>query len=200
MKACQFHFLSILVIASTLLITGFPVLTIAADPPSLAVVKSVVEQHLRTIRDYSPGDLISRGDVEAIFNELIDRGFPVNDIAEGLYDDFVPENSFLIQALHTEAGRKFMRKVNSLPFAYDRLERLSWIPAGQDILRELIDKPDGAALFKTMLEPSGMKATIRHLESDPRGKNYAFPTGHIHTAEELLKHLEEKYPEAKNAK
>lgn len=200
MKSCSFHFRSILVIASTLLITGFPVPTLAADPPSLAVVKSVVEQHLRTIQDYSSGDLISRSDVEAIFNELIDRGFPVNDIAEGLYDDFVPENSFLNQTLRTEAGRKFMRKVSGLPLAYDRLERLSWIPAGQDILRELIAKPDGAGLFKTMLEPAGLEATVRYLESDPRGKNYALPTGHIHTAEELLKRLEEKYPEAKKAK
>jgi hypothetical protein len=200
MQARQIFVRCILVITGTLLLSGLGIPVFAVNTPSLASIKSVAEKHWQENPDYSPGDLISRGDVEAIFNELLDRGFPVNDIAEGLYDDFVPENSFLAQTLRTEKGRDFMRKVHALPRAYDRLERLSWIPAGQEILRELVEKPDGATLFKAMLEPDGLKATAAYLASDPRGKNYALPTGHIHTAAQFYKRLEEKYPQGKKTK
>ena len=90
-----------------------------------------------------------------------------------------------------------MRQVSGIPGAYDRLERLSWVPAGQELLHELIDKPDGVTLFKTMTEPAGMQAIARHLAADPRGKNYTLPTGHIHTASQLMKRLETRFPAPK---
>lgn len=200
MKECQFFVRSLLTATGVLLLLGLGNPACAENSPSMAFIKSIAEKHFQSNPDYAPGDLISRGDVEAIFNELLDRGLPVSDIVEGLYDDFAPENSFLVRTLRTEEGRKFMRKVHALPRAYDRLERLSWIPAGQEILRELVEEPDGAALFKAMLEPAGLKATAAYLESDPRGKNYSLPTGHIHTAAQLYKRLEEKYPQGKKIK
>jgi hypothetical protein len=183
-----------------ILLSVHPMPAFSASPPRLAEAKAIAEQHLRSLENYAPGDLISRGDVEPIFNELLSRGLPVNDIAEELYDEFIPDNSFLLKLLRTEDGRKFMRQVNRFPQAYDRLERLSWVPAGQEILRELVASPDGASLFKAMLEPAGLEATARLLESDPRGKNYSLPTGHVHTAAQFLKRLEKKFPGAKKAK
>ncbi|MFN0020950.1 MAG: hypothetical protein ACKVP0_22040 [Pirellulaceae bacterium] len=186
-----------LVVTAAALLFGWFTTACTAKPPSFAEAKAIAAQHLRTLPDYAPGDLISRGDVEPIFNELLNRGLSVDDFSEDFYDDFVPDNSFLIRTLRTEAGRKFMRQVSGFPGAYDRLERLSWVPAGQELLGELIDKPDGAALFKTMTEPTGMQAIARHLAADPRGKNYALPTGHIHTASQLMKRLEAAFPTPK---
>ena len=181
-------------------ISWLAVPTFAASPPNLAEAKAIAEQHFRSLENYAPGDLISRGYVEPIFNELLSRGLPVNDIAEELYDEFIPDGSVLLKTLRTEEGRKFMRQVSRFPHAYDRLERLSWVPAGQEILRELVTSPDGPSLFKAMLEPAGLEATARLLESDPRGGNYSLPTGHVHTAAQFLKRLEKKFPGAKKAK
>src|SRR5262245_53577920 len=100
-----------LLLAATALLLCSSSVTLAANPPSAAEVKRIVEQHLRAKRDYAPGDLLSRGDVEPIFNDLLTRGLASADITEDFYDDFVPDASPLVRALRTEAGRKFMRQV-----------------------------------------------------------------------------------------
>jgi hypothetical protein len=172
-----------------ILLLGGPSL-VAAKPPTMAEVKAVVERHLRSNPDYAPGDLISRGDVEPIFDELLPLGVPLNESQEELYDDFVPDNSPLVCSLRTPRGREFMKKVKSFPKVYDRLERLSWSPKGKEMIDQLIEDPQGPALFNAMLQPSGLAATAKYLNDDPSGKNFSLATGRIHTANELLKRLE----------
>ena len=185
---------------SVLLVLGPTTSALAARPPSLAKVKEIVEKHLGHRRDYAPGDLISRKDVEPIFDELVSLGVVLADNDEELYDDFIPDSAYLVGLLRTERGTAFMRQVRALPGAYDRLERLSWTSAGKDILSDLVDKPDGAVLFKVMLTPAGLKATEKHLSTDPRAQNYLLPTGHIYTASQLLKRLEKTLARQKGAK
>src|SRR5689334_20221167 len=81
--------------------------------PTLAEVKAIVETQLRARTDYAPGDLISRQEVEPIFNELISRGVPLMDGQEELYDDFVPEKSRLVRMLRTPEGIAFMHQVKT---------------------------------------------------------------------------------------
>jgi hypothetical protein len=162
----------------------------AAGMPTMTDVKAIVRKHLQSNSDYVPGDLISRKDVEPIFDELVELGVPLSEGQEELYDDFVPDNSPLVRSLRTPEGRKFMQKVKSLPEVYDRLERLSWNPKGRELIDQLVEDPKGPAILQVMLEPAGKAAIAKYLNDDPGGKNFAIPTGHIHTANELLKRLE----------
>lgn len=156
-------------------------------------IKAVVQKHLRPGFDYRPGDLICRGDVEPIFNELIDRGLNASGDIEELYDSFLLDSSPLAQTLRTPAGRKFMRSVSSLPDAYDRMERLSWLPEGRSLLSELIASPEGPQLFQTLLEPENLKHLEQRMSNDPRGRNLRLPTGHVYTANQLLEHLKKTF-------
>ncbi|MBC7855412.1 MAG: hypothetical protein IAF94_18445 [Pirellulaceae bacterium] len=172
----------------TLLLGGGSLAT--AKPPAISEVRTIVERHLRSNADYVPGDLISRKDVEPIFDELLSLGLPLSAGQEELYDDFVPDNSALARALRTPSGRKFMQKIKSIPSVYDRLERLSWNPQGRELIETLIEDPQGPAILGVMLLPTGKTAIAKYFHDDPSGKNFSLPTGRVHTAKELLQRLE----------
>src|SRR5688572_18369156 len=81
-----------------------------AASPDMAQVEKLVSEQLARKRDYQPGDLISRADVEPIFNRLIEMGLQPAD-RESLYDAFLSHNSFLVRELSSPDGKKFMRTV-----------------------------------------------------------------------------------------
>jgi hypothetical protein len=164
----------------------------AAAEPDWEKIKEVVERHLRSNVQYRPGDLISRADVEPIFNELLELGLKAPGNVEEMYDSFLPPHDYLVNTFHSTYGRKFMRRVAGLSGAYDRLERMSWTTKGREWLNELIVHPQGPEVFKDMISPAGAKKMEQELAGDPRGKNFLLPTGHVHTAEDLLNHLQRK--------
>lgn len=151
-------------------------------------IEQIVAEQMDRKRDYRPGDLISRADVEPIFNRLLELGVEPAD-RETLYDAFLPHNSFLVSELSTAAGMKFMRKVSKFPNVYDRLERLSWMPAGRELIRELTHRADGPEVLQSLTTLQGAEAVEKIMAGDIRGANFALPTGHIHTAEQLLERL-----------
>lgn len=63
-------------------------------------------------------------------------------------------------------------------------------PKGRELLDQMIEDPQGPAIFKVMLQPAGLAANPKRLQDDPRGKNFSLPTGHIQTANDLLKRME----------
>jgi hypothetical protein len=157
-----------------------------------ARIQAVVVRRLSGDKTYAPGDLISRSRVEPIINELLDLGFHATE-SEELYDAILPESDRLVRMLKTPGGVKFMRQVSKIPDVYDRLERLSWTEAGRSILNDLIARTDGPQLLAKMLTPAGAKAVEETLAKDSRGRNFLLPTGHIHTAEELLARMLKTY-------
>jgi len=172
-------------------------LTLAAASPAGAAekltfpqIRAIVEKNLKANPRYRPGDLIVRCDVEPIFNELISLGFVPADTEE-LYDAFLPDMAPLIQQLRSDAGRKFMLEIRGIEGAYDRLERLSWLPGGHAALGQLIRAEDGVEKLRVLTTPSGTAAIRKQFPDDPRARNFDKPTGHIHTAEALLEHLEQ---------
>lgn len=162
-----------------------------AGPITVEQIRAIVQKHVSRKRDYVPGDLITRADVEPIFNELLALDFKFAAGQEELYDSFIPDNAPLTRLLRTPPGRKFMRQISHLPGAYDHLERLSWFHNGRDLVDELVDQADGPALFQAMLEPGGMDSVLTALGAQSRAESFALPTGHIHTMAALQKHLEQ---------
>lgn len=169
----------------------------AADPIKQDEVEKTVREYFATKPHYQKGDLISRADVEPLFDRLVARGFSLGD-AESRMGMFLPHRSFLVTELSTPDGRAFMRKVSQYPGVYDRLERLSWMPAGRQTLRDLIRRPDGPEMLKSMTSPEGASAVEKILGGDVHGANFQLPTGHIHTEQQLIEWLRELHQAQSN--
>jgi hypothetical protein len=164
----------------------------AASRTAEARIAAVVQRHFASDTSFVAGDLISRSDVEPIINELLDLGFRPNE-SEELYDAILPDNDRLVRLLKNPHGIKFMRQISSIPGVYDRLERLSWTESGRQLIDSLIERPDGPQLLKNLIAPGGAKAVEQIFAGDSRGANFQRPTGHVHTAPELLQRLLASY-------
>ena len=164
----------------------------AGEQLTFAEIRGIVDKNLKANPRYRDGDLIVRCDVEPIFNELIGLGFLPADTEE-LYDAFLPDMSPLIQMLRTDEGRKFMREIRGIDGAYDRLERLSWMQGGPAALGQLINAEDGVDKLRILVTSAGAAAVRNQFPEDPRAQNFDRPTGHVHTADTLLKHLEKAH-------
>ena len=75
--------------------------------------------------------------------------------------------------------------------AYDRLDRLSRLPHGQQTVRDLIRGPDGYKMIEYMTTAPGGKELGNQLSNAPQGKDFNAATGRIYTAEKLLLRLEQ---------
>jgi hypothetical protein len=190
MKRCTIFGLMFLVGAAVL--SSSATQSLAAEKLTKEQVKALVEQRLAENPKYHPGDLIAVDNVEPIFDELTDRGvnLDVNSGAEELFDSFLRDTDYLVVASHLPEGRRFMHLVSETPGAYDLMERLSWSEDGRRLLHDLILSPEGAAHFKEMLTPSGLKKLKQVLAADPGSKQFGLPTGHIYTADGMLRHME----------
>jgi len=185
-----------LVVAIVLVVTVGPsgtAVTWAGDPFAglHQKLEALAAKHLSAKADYQPDDLITRGDVEPILNELIQNNVPVSKDGEDAYGQLLRDSDPLVLLLRTAEGQKFMRKVSKIEGAYDRLERFAWLPEGQVVIQKLINDPKGVKIFAEMATPEGMKVVAKRLAADPRGQNFALPTGHIHTAAEFVAMLEQ---------
>ncbi len=101
------------------------------------------------------------------------------------------KDEFLAEQLRTPGGRKFMRQISRYDDAYDRLDRLSRLPHGQQTVIDLIRGPDGYKMLEYMTTTPGGEALGEQLSNAPKGKNFNRTTGRIYTAETLLKRLEQ---------
>lgn len=162
----------------------------AAEPTVDPRLKALVEKHLRRDPSYAPGDILSRGNVEPIFNELLELGLQPADGNEGAYTPFLRDGDYLVQVLRSPRGRALMRNVNRLPEVYDRLERMSWTTVGRSWIEQLVAAENGDELLTNMLSESGLPTVEEQLAADPRGRNFRLPTGRVHTEAQLLARLQ----------
>jgi hypothetical protein len=176
------------------LLLGAPLPSFGDDAaPTVAVhprLKALVERHLRADPDYVSGDLLTRADVEPIFNELIELGIPPSTGDDGLYNPYLRDDDYLATLLRSPQGRALMREVAVLRGAYDFLERLSWLPAGRSWLRQLAADPNGAKLVADMMTEDGLKKIADAVGNNADARNLSLPTGRVHTEAELLVRLQ----------
>jgi hypothetical protein len=161
-------------------------------------VKALVEQSLAKNPYYAPGNLISRRDVEVLFNQLLEKGITSPDDQEDLVESVLSDSTFLVGRLKTPAGRAFMKKIASDPTVYDRLERLSWTSDGRQIIDNFLNAPDGPAKLQQLKTAGQVAKMSKRLAADPRTADFAQPTSRVHTAAELVDKLQEVLA-AKNA-
>lgn len=163
--------------------------------PSFVKIQQTVLDYFKDQPNYRPGDLITRKKVEPLLVRLREMGLPLPEKKKIL--DAVPiEGEFLAKQLSTRAGRKFMRQISRYPDAYDRLDRLSRLPHGQQTVRDLIRGPDGYIMIEYMTTAAGGKELGKMLSNSPNGKKFNTPTGRVYTAKILQKRLERSRAES----
>jgi hypothetical protein len=85
------------------------------------------------------------------------------------------------------------------PNGYDRIDRLSRLPLGQQTVRDLIRGPGGEKMVAYMTTASGGKELGKMLSNDPQGKQFNAPTGRIYTVAMLLDRMKQSQAAALKA-
>jgi len=189
-----------LVFASVATCLTAPAPLAASDLPPFEQVEQVVRRHFSAIEDYHPGDIISQSEVSPLFQQFKLMGFNSGDF-HGVMARVPADDDFLVQALRTNRGRKFMHQVARFPMAYDRLDRLSGIPSGRKLVNDLIKTKGGYQMIEYMTTSRGGRNLGIQLSNVPHGEDFNKPTGKIYTEVQLVEALHKVYDEvaAQNA-
>lgn len=164
--------------------------------PPLKKIKAIVRAKLNEREEYKPGHLLSREDVKRVLQGLAAAGCQPPDARE-ILAAALPENAPLVRILSTKSGVKFMGKVKSFELIYDRMDRVSRVSGGKQMLRDIAKLPDGEKLAKVD-RPRGVPGFLELLPKNSSGKtrtikDYKKPTGLIYTEKQLLKRLQQSY-------
>ncbi len=178
-----------------------PVELIWAKPPvpakdDFAPTRQQVLAYFRQKPDYRPGDFVTREDALPLLNKLQKSGLPAADAGK-IASQMVGRSEFLAAQLATPQGKAFMRRIARYPNAFDRLDRLSQLPRGEQTIRDLIRGPGGERLVQYMTETNGGKNLGKQLSEIPNSPDFNSPTGRIYTAERLLDQLQAAYARAR---
>jgi hypothetical protein len=153
--------------------------------PYDSALAHMVESYFATVDGYEKGDLITRSQIEKAIAKLESAGvkFPdANAIAElGLADD-----SFVVRELSTADGRRFMRRLAKYPGTYSHLDRLSTIPRGQTLIRQLERQKDGDQLIVYLATTKGGQNMGDMMAQARGGVDLNKPTGRIYTVDDLI--------------
>lgn len=167
------------------------------NPPlSWQSIVSAVGSTLAARQGYRPGDIISQQDVKGVLAALKEEGWEVPEQSK-LMELVLEDSNFLVRQARTQAGTKFMRGVAGDKLPFDRLDRLSRMSGGQQLVQTIIHLPDGQALMGRHPTP-GLGDLTELLPKQANGltpvdKNFNKPTGRIYTESELITALEERW-------
>ncbi len=160
--------------------------------PTFEVASNSVRRDFVALSYYKPGDVISKSEVDQALEHLRLLGWSVSDAKEVLAK--IPgDKEFLIRQLRSEKGFKFMRSISKWPSAYDRLDRLTGLANGRQILIDLINDRGGHELVDYLINTDGGAAMGQMLSQTPGGGDFKKPTGKIYTVDQLIERLKESY-------
>jgi hypothetical protein len=163
--------------------------------PAFGKVQSIVETYFHDA-SMRPGEIISKSQVEQVLNAIGEAGWDVADKQE-ILDATLDDGHVLVSTLRTPAGRRFMNKISTRELMYDRLDRVSQVSGGQQLIRDLVKLPDGEKYAKPK-SGGGVPDLLDLLPKKASGKtrriaDYHKPTGHLYTASALVDRLSESY-------
>jgi hypothetical protein len=175
---------------------GFSLAAQQNSAPDPGAVKGAIERYFASLPDYQPGDLISRPEVERLLTKLADAGAPVPG-AEKIAERTLGDGSFIVRELSGKNGKKFMRRLARNPGTFAHLDRLSSIPRGEKLIRDLIHDKDGDKLIEYLATTKGGKNMGNMMAAVPHGENLNTPTDRIYTVADLIVAVNEAYAGAK---
>ncbi len=167
-------------LAASMLLTGWMVAAPQPTPPDFSAIARAIDAWFAAQPDYEPGDLITRAQVETVLKKLEEAGVHVPDAAS-IAELALANDSFLVHELTTRDGRKFMRRLARNPSTFSYLDRLSSIPRGEKLIRDLTEEKGGDQLIEYLATTKGGHNMGRMMAGVPNGVNLNKPTGHIYT-------------------
>lgn len=170
----------------------------AKSIPPFSEVQAAVSRHFKKQRDFQPGDLMTRDQIEPLLKRFQKSWLPSAD-ARAILTKTPAKGEFFVDQLHTPKGRKFMRRIAAYPEGYDRLDRLSRLPQGKQTVRMLVQDPRGDRMIEYMTTTQGGRELGRMLSAAPRGARFNAPTGRIYTVTMLLARLQQSHTAAVKA-
>lgn len=196
-KTCQIRIIDALMAlvlvsasAATILWTESAVAAPQRPKPDFTAITHAIESWFAAQADYQPGDLITRGQIETVLEKLSSAGVEVPDAqavtARGLAND-----SFLVRELTKKSGRPFMRRLARTPGAFARLDRLSTIPRGEQLIRDLIQDKGGDKLIEYLATTKGGRNMGAMMTAVPGGTDLNKATNRIYTLADFETALEE---------
>ena len=166
--------------------------------PAFSEVQKAVGRYFAKQGDFQPGDLITRKQIEPLLTELQRMGLPLAD-AKQILDKAPAKGDFLVERFSTPDGRKFMRRVATYPNVYDRLDRLSQMPQGQQTVRDMVTSPAGEKMVEYMTKSPAGTGIGKILSSGQQAEQFGAPTGRIYTVDALMSRLQESHAAAVKA-
>jgi hypothetical protein len=166
--------------------------------PPFSEIKQATLRYFQAIPDYRSGDLITQDKVGPLLAKLQQMGLPLPN-AKQILAKVPTKGEFLAEQFSSPEGRIFMRQISGLKDGYDRLDRLSRMPRGEQTIRDLIRGPDGYKMVEYMTTAPGGKVLGEQLSNAPTGEGFNAPTGRIYTAKMLLRRLEQCHADALKA-
>lgn len=168
--------------------TGAP----AASPPSFDRVIRALTDYFKSLPDFQRADLLNQEEVTAALAAVAKVGWEPADSKE-IIGRALPTNSFLVGELATPDGKRFMRKISKNPGTYSRLDRLSRLSQGQQVVSQLIGDIGGDVMITYLATTNSGHNMGKMLAATPGGTDLNLPTGRIYTADDLLAALKKSY-------
>jgi hypothetical protein len=162
--------------------------------PAWQSVERACTAYFQRQEGYQRNDLVWRSRVEPLFDELARLGWSVDDRAS-LLAKLPGENDTMVVALRSPDGQKLMRKIATVPLAFDRLDRMARLERGARRVQDLVNTPKAEQVFRAFNTTGGAELA-RRMTSAPGGRDFERPTGRIYTAEQLLAALKKSYAAA----
>jgi hypothetical protein len=153
--------------------------------PDIGAMTRAVDSYFAAQPNYESGDLITRSQIADVLAALDDAGVRVPN-AEKITQRGLDDSSFVVRELSTPAGRKFMRKLAQNPGTFAHLDRLSTIPRGEALIRDLVRDKGGDKLIEYLATTKGGHKMGRMMTAVPDGGDLNKPTGRIYTVADLV--------------
>jgi len=164
----------------------------AANPPSFDQVIRALTDYFKSLDDYQRSDLMNRQQVAEALEAVAKIGWNVPD-AKKIVDQALPLNSFLVGELATPDGKRFMRKISKSPGTYSRLDRLSRLSQGQQVVSQMVGDVGGDVFITYLATTNSGHNLGQMMAGTPKGTDLNLPTGRIYTADDLLAVLKKAY-------
>ena len=171
-----------------------------AVPPKLPPweqVEKIVAQNLNYTPDYQPGDLISRRQVQSIFDAIASAGWQVKDRSEIVNLVCSDSDAIIRQFRNYPGGKQFMRQAGKSPYGYDRVDQIERLPGGKTL---------GESTIELLIQTQGGYKNIWNLDKSSKQQiqgwmiapgwgrlDFNAPTGRIYTGKAFLARLKQSY-------
>jgi hypothetical protein len=184
---------------STVCLAASCLFAVTPKLPPWDQVKQIADQQLNSAADYQSGDLISRRQVDPVFDMLMRAGWNVKNRSE-ILNLVCSDNDPMVRQFRTASGKQFMRQISKSQLGYDRVDQIEHLRGGQTLGQSTIDlliaTPGGYKNILNLGKSSPKQISSWMLAPGWQNLNFNSSTGRIYTADAFMARLRQSYDNA----